>query len=186
MTSLKLAVVLLAFTCAFSSHLFPRYDRCNPKWVLLIHRGELYDCASPKTPNPIIKDASTFIQISNIAYNLGIKLKNQDPNPTQIIEVIQEGQAQGRWDTPDDIFKAIGLQVTAVKKNLDVLKKNFSRGANLLVTVAETKEAVAVTDIDDQEFWGVDSRGGSVLVGFNAIDSEVLIFNKLTGLNFLE
>eukprot|EP01016_Furgasonia_blochmanni_P011935 TRINITY_DN1560_c0_g2_i2.p1 TRINITY_DN1560_c0_g2~~TRINITY_DN1560_c0_g2_i2.p1 ORF type:complete len:234 (-),score=55.02 TRINITY_DN1560_c0_g2_i2:160-861(-) len=177
--SLNQVVLILGLVSLVLGNLFPNYDRCDPQWVKLIQSGELYDCANPAAKNPVIKDASTFIAIANIATKQGLTVNGKTATPKVIAEFIAEGQKQGRWKSVNDVFIALGLDVKGIMKDHKAIREHLKAGGDVVVTITRTNQAVAIFSLGGGIINAVDSRGKRFAFEYNVIDVQVLMVKVL-------
>jgi hypothetical protein len=182
---MKIQSLLLAFVLAIaSSQQF--FDRCNPEWVRLIQRDELYDCADPTSDNRVINDASTFVAVTNIIAKLGLKVEGQEPNPKIFARYIQKGQASGRWESINDVYRSIGLNVRGEQKELEQLRGYLAQGLDIVAILNQSDEAVLVKELKgDEEVSVINSRGKTVNVHYHELDLPLLLFTRAQA-RFLE
>eukprot|EP01016_Furgasonia_blochmanni_P056599 TRINITY_DN967_c0_g6_i1.p1 TRINITY_DN967_c0_g6~~TRINITY_DN967_c0_g6_i1.p1 ORF type:complete len:215 (+),score=29.06 TRINITY_DN967_c0_g6_i1:108-752(+) len=185
MSTTKTLIFLLAL-CALTLADHNYYDRCNPAWVKIIQRGQLYDCAEPYSANPALQVASGVTAIGNLLNSYGIRINGREPTPIVVFE-----HFQGAFGYPDKLkklFQELGLRYEVIKATSlkDKVDSALKSKDNRVIIINKGKRLELIhKGVDSLGYRYVASDRGQILgVEGKSFDEfrEALIFTKLQSL----
>eukprot|EP01016_Furgasonia_blochmanni_P038440 TRINITY_DN4649_c0_g1_i2.p1 TRINITY_DN4649_c0_g1~~TRINITY_DN4649_c0_g1_i2.p1 ORF type:complete len:230 (-),score=79.12 TRINITY_DN4649_c0_g1_i2:252-881(-) len=155
---MRLLVVLVLVACAVAK--WNHFDRCDPKWVFQVQRGNLYDCEDPKKENEVIEEASFITISSDVVSAWNVHIDGELANP----DVLSRYFNTKEWANFAEFFQTLSVEFTRLfHPQIEDFTQIWAKGDAVIGIVSR--------DDDHQEcvlLTGLASEGESILNAYNS------------------